>query len=171
MAVRRSPGRWRGSFVLRGYDEAQICTQGHIVSMYAETHPDKKQAHCITCGSPTIMACQHCDEPIRGYLHGSGETRALRTPPSFCHKCGKPHPWMQDRLETARELLYHDDKLSLEEREKLWGLLKFVMSDPRSDLAPAKKKLFEIGIVKAVPATREFLLDLMAKFGAEMLKS
>lgn len=90
--------------------------------------------------------------------------------PYFCHKCGRPYPWMEDRLETAKELLNHDDKLSLEERERLWGLLQYVMTDPKSDLAPAKKKLFEIGIVKALPATREFFLDLMAKLGAEMLK-
>jgi hypothetical protein len=78
---------------------------------------------------------------------------------------------MEDRLHTAKELLYHDDKLSLDEREKLWGLLQYVMSDPKSDMAPAKKKLFEIGIVKALPATREFFLDFMAKLSAEMLKS
>lgn len=77
---------------------------------------------------------------------------------------------MEDRLQTAKELLDHDDKLSLEEREKLWGLLQYVMSDPKSDLVPAKKKLFEIGIAKALPATREFFLDLMAKLGAEILK-
>jgi hypothetical protein len=77
---------------------------------------------------------------------------------------------MEDRLQTAQELLYNDDKLSLEEREKLWGLLQYVMSDPKSDLAPAKRKLFEIGIAKALPATREFFLDLMAKLGAEMMK-
>jgi hypothetical protein len=63
-----------------------------------------------------------------------------------------------------------DDKLSLEEREKLWGLLQYVMTDPKSDMAPAKKKLFEIGIAKALPATLEFFLDLMAKLGAEILK-
>ena len=78
---------------------------------------------------------------------------------------------MEDRLSTAKELLDHDDKLTIEEREKLWGLLQYVMSDPKSDMVPAKKKLFEIGISKALPTTREFFLDLMAKFGAEMLKS
>jgi hypothetical protein len=77
---------------------------------------------------------------------------------------------MEDRLQTAKELLYHDDKLTQEDREKLWDLLRYVMSDPKSDLAPAKKKLFEIGIAKALPATREFFLDLLAKLGAEMLK-
>jgi hypothetical protein len=77
---------------------------------------------------------------------------------------------MEDQLSTAKELLWHDDKLTLEEREKLWGPLQYVMSDPKADLASAKKKLFEIGIAKALPATREFSLDLMAKFGAEMVK-
>ena len=77
---------------------------------------------------------------------------------------------MEDRLQTAKELLWHDDKLSPEEREKLWGILQYVMSDPKSDLVPAKKKLFEIGIAKALPATREFFLELMAKLAAEMLK-
>jgi hypothetical protein len=33
----------------------------------------------------------------------------------------------------------------------------------KSDLVPAKKKLFEIGIAKALPATRELLLDFVAK--------
>ena len=76
-----------------------------------------------------------------------------------------------DRLSTAKELLDHDDKLSLEDREKLWGLLQYVMSDPKSDMVPAKRKLFEIGLGKALPATREFFLDFMAKYLAEMTKS
>jgi len=77
---------------------------------------------------------------------------------------------MEDRLQTAKELLYHDDKLSFEEREKLWGLLQYVMSDPKSDMVPAKKKLFEIGIAKAAAGTRDVLLDLLAKYAAEMSK-
>jgi hypothetical protein len=89
--------------------------------------------------------------------------------PSFCHKCGRPYPWMEERLQTAKELLSHDEKLSLEEREKLWDLLRYVMSDPKSDLTPAKKKLFEIKIAKALPARREFFLDFMAKLAAELL--
>jgi len=157
-----------------GYDGAQICLQGHIISMFAETDPGRYEEHCSRCGSPTIMACPRCQEPMRGYHHNaySSSIEAVPTEPrSFCHKCGKPYPWMEDRLETAKELLYHDDKLSLEDREKLWGLLQYVMSDPKADLAPAKRKLFEIGIAKALPATREFFLDYLAKLSAEMMKS
>jgi hypothetical protein len=46
---------------------------------------------------------------------------------------------MEHRLQTARELLDHADKLTLEDREKLWGQLQYVMSDPKSDMAPAKR--------------------------------
>jgi len=77
---------------------------------------------------------------------------------------------MEDRLQTAKELLDHDDKLSLEEREKLWSLLRYVMSNPKSDLAPAKKKLIEINLGKAAATTRDFVLDLVAKYFAEMSK-
>lgn len=171
MLTRVRGGR-RGNLIsLRGYDGAQVCKQGHIVSMFAESHPEKKQDHCIHCGAATVMVCLHCEEPIRGYLHGSHSANIPEVPPSFCHKCGKPYPWMQDRLETAKELLDHDDKLSLDDRKKLWGQLQYVMSDPKSDLAPAKKKLFEIGLARALPATREFFLDFLAKLSAEMMKS
>jgi hypothetical protein len=73
-------------------------------------------------------------------------------------------------LQTPKELLDHDDKLSMGDRAKLCGLLQYVMSAPKSDLAPAKKKLFEIGIAKALPATGEFFLDSLARLRAEMIR-
>jgi hypothetical protein len=77
---------------------------------------------------------------------------------------------MEDRLQTAKELLYHDDKLSQEDREKLWDLLRYVMSDPKSGLVPAKRKLIEINLAKATASIREAVLDLLAKYFAEMSK-
>jgi hypothetical protein len=91
--------------------------------------------------------------------------------PNFCHKCGHAYPWMEDRLKTAKELLNHDDKLSYDERENLWGLLQYVMSDPKSDLVPANKKLIEISLAKAAAATRDFVTSFMAQYFAEMSKS
>jgi hypothetical protein len=37
-------------------------------------------------------------------------------------------------------------------------------------LVPAKRKLIEIRLQSALAATREFILDFLAKFGAEMSK-
>jgi hypothetical protein len=90
--------------------------------------------------------------------------------PSFCHKCGRPYPWMEDRLQTAPELLYHDDKLTENDREQLWPLLMDVMSNPDDDLTPAKRKLTDIKLTKARQVTREIITDLVAKTIAEMFK-
>lgn len=148
------------------YYAAQICLLGHVHNVEGKTE-FKRNERCPQCGNPCIDSCQNCKAPIRGRdLHFLHEYQR----PSFCYNCGRPYPWMKDRLDTARELLNQDDKLSLEEREKLWGLLQHVMSDPKSDLAPAKKKLFELGLGKAAAATKDVLLDFVAKYAAEMSK-
>jgi hypothetical protein len=77
---------------------------------------------------------------------------------------------MEDRLQTARELLYHDDKLTEEDRERLWDLLQYVMSSPKADLVPAKRKLIDINLGKAGQVTREIITDLISKTIAEVLK-
>ncbi len=69
-----------------------------------------------------------------------------------------------------RELLYHDDKLTMDDRTKLWDDLQYVMSDPKADLVPSKKKLIEIRLGKATGYVREIILDLIAKTAAEVVK-
>jgi len=144
---------------------AQICTRGHVQTSLGERMDSK---HCSKCGAECIHECQHCGETIRGM-----EIRypASYKRPEFCHKCGKPYPWMAERLNTARELLYHDDQLTQEDREQFTELLQYVMSNPKGELAPAKKRLIEIKFLpKAAKATREFVLDYLAKATAEMSK-
>ncbi len=148
------------------YYPAHICLRGHVKSSDGKVDVEPGE-HCQQCGDPIIDACPRCKAPIRG--QDSYLTHAYERP-SFCYKCGRPYPWMEDRLQTAKELLDHDDKLSLEEREKLWGLLQYVMSDPKSDLVPAKKKLIEISLAKAAAATQDFVTTLLAKYAAEMSK-
>jgi hypothetical protein len=142
------------------YVAAQICLRGHVLNVDGTDF--ERGEYCPKCGEASIDACQHCRVAIRG-----GEIYAPTSDynlPHFCHKCGRPYPWMADRLSTAKELLDHDDKLSLDERERLWSLLQYVMSDPKSDLAPAKKKLFDIGLAKATAATRDFFIEFGAKY-------
>jgi len=148
------------------YYDAQICIRGHVRS--SGGFPFKSGEHCTKCGSPCIDDCQKCREPIRGQNANSDFTGYAA--PSFCHGCGRPYPWMEDRFQTAKELLYHDDRLLQQDREKLWDLLQYVMSDPKSDLVPAKKKLISINLEKATTATREFVENIIAKYAAEMSK-
>jgi len=159
-----------GERAYEGYDTARICENGHVITRYAESG-GKVEDYCSECGAKTITVCGHCEQKIRGHLHPSMPSIHEEPAPKFCHKCGKPYPWMENRLQTAKELLYHDDKLSLEDREKLWGLLQYVMSNPKSDLVHAKKKLIEISLGKATATIREAVLDLLAKYFAEMSKT
>ena len=55
---------------------------------------------------------------------------------------------MEDRLKTARELLRQDEKLTIADREELFDILREVMSDPKSPLTPAKRKLIDIKLEK-----------------------
>lgn len=44
------------------------------------------------------------------------------------------------------------------------------MSDPKSDLALAKKKLFEINLEKAKAETKDFIQGVIAKMSVEAMK-
>jgi hypothetical protein len=155
----RDSGRVVGRTPDGRYYDAQICLRGHVRS-HAGT-PFTSGDHCSKCGSACIDECSSCREPIRG--------RSVDTDwsgydlPSYCHGCGRPYPWMEERLRTAKDLLDHDDKLTLDDRKRLWDLLQHVMSDPKSDLAPSKKKLIEIDLEKAKDATKDFIQGLLAK--------
>jgi hypothetical protein len=72
-----------------------------------------------------------------------------------------------DKLGTAHDLLFHDDKLTYEERKELWNLLQYVMSSPKTDLALAKSKLIAIKIQNAAPI-KDFVTDFLAKYAAEI---
>ncbi|HLY98602.1 MAG TPA: DUF2321 domain-containing protein [Candidatus Angelobacter sp.] len=149
------------------YVAAQICLRGHILK--ADGMDFERGEHCPQCGEVGIDSCKHCKAAIRGGEVSAHPDNYKR--PNFCHKCGRAYPWMEDRLKTAKELLNHDDKLSYDERENLWGLLQYVMSDPKSDLVPANKKLIEISLANAATVTRDLVTDFMAKYFAEMSKS
>jgi hypothetical protein len=148
------------------HSAAQICLKGHVQHYYCEAFDSK--AYCTSCGSVCIDECPQCKEPIRGGRLDRSPQDYVR--PQFCHRCGKPYPWMQNRLSTAKDLLWHADKLSPEDRNALWEDLQYVMADPKGDLAPAKRKLIDIRLDGAGQFIKEAVLELMAKTAAEMMK-
>ena len=150
------------------YCDAQICVQGHVQSSEGYFEGGER---CAKCGAACIDQCQYCRTPIRGRLADSPlQNYDL---PFYCRapECGRPYPWMLDKVETARELLYDIENLSQDERDELWDLLSFVMSDPKSGWALAKTKLIGIKLAKVSKASREALLDFIAKVAAEVMKS
>lgn len=144
---------------------AQICTKGHV--QHFDGMPFEVKAYCKQCGSACISECRHCKEPIQGIMKYRA---AYYSRPQYCHHCGQAYPWMEDTLSTVRELLNHDDKLSPEEKDKLLGEFRDYVSDPKSEKAAVKKKLFDIKLDRATAWVREAILDLTAKTIAESLK-
>ena len=158
----RAAGRTPGSI----YRDAQICINGHVRS--SGGLQINSGEHCNKCGQVCIEDCLKCGEPIRGQVADS--FRVGYDVPSFCHACGNPYPWMEELLKTAKELLWHDEKLKLEDREKVWDCLRYVMSDPKADLVPAKKTLIGIYLAKAGDFTRESIENIIAKIAIESMK-
>ncbi len=148
------------------YCEAQICVQGHVQSSEGSFAGGER---CTKCGAACIDQCQYCRAPIRGRLANSPLLHYDL--PFYCHapECGLAYPWMLDKLETARELLCDIESLSLDERDELWDLITFVMSDPQSGWAQAKTKLIRIKLAKVSKESREALLDFTAKVAAEVM--
>jgi hypothetical protein len=120
---RRDSNRAEGVNLDGIHCDAQICLSGHVLHCDGSRFDPK--AHCTQCGASCIDECPSCKEPIRGIEIHTPVTYYRR--PSYCHGCGKPYPWMKERLDTARQLLYHDDKLTERDREELWPLLQYVM--------------------------------------------
>ena len=83
---------------------------------------------------------------------------------------GTPIPWMEERLRTVRELLSNEKKLSVDDLRSLLEDLQYVMSDPKAELVPAKRRLIEFKLEDVSKSVREFVLDLAAKVIVESAK-
>jgi hypothetical protein len=164
---KRDDGRVLGRTPDGLHYDACICLHGHVLTSSGD-HPFTPGEHCGKCGSAVIDECPNCHEPIRGMRVDTSVV--YYKPPSYCHGCGRALPWMQEKLATAKDLLDHDTKLNLDDRERLWNLLQYVMSDPKSDVTQGKKKLIEIDLAKAMDGTKDFIQGLMAKTIVEAAK-
>lgn len=128
-----------------GYDVAQICLNGHVITDSLRSYPHHGKKFCDQCGEGTISKCSECSTPIQGHYHVDGvigfshDYRA----PSFCHECGSPFPWTVASIEAAKELADEIDGLSDEEREQFRTSVEQIVSDnPRTSLAASRIKRF-----------------------------
>src|SRR5438552_3658159 len=104
--------------VASGYDIAQICLSGHVITTTARTSADHTENFCSRCGAQTITVCPQCKQPIRGFYHVPGIISLTRnySRPAHCPNCGTPYPWTQSALKTAQDLAA-DSTLAADEKE------------------------------------------------------
>lgn len=120
------------------YDSAQICLNGHVINENYHEYPSHNQNHCDKCGEQTIFKCPKCSTEIRGHyeVSGIGDLTGSYQAPNFCHACGNPYPWIQKKIEAAKEMAEELDELNDEEKQKLkLSLDDLIVENPKTEVA------------------------------------
>ena len=109
-------------------------SRGEINAFMAQQAPAKGlPAFCTRCGASNVAACQHCETRIEVDYPGST--------PGYCGGCGKPFPWTDTALSSAKEYTDELDQLSQEEKTALKGTFDDLTSDTaKTPLAASRFK-------------------------------
>lgn len=161
-----SDGRFTIHRVRRqGYDIAQVCLNGHVVTSVTQSIPERMRKFCESCGEPTITTCPSYDQPIPGAYLDSVVIGARYEPPAFCGDCGKPFPWTERRLGVARELAHEAGQLSAEEKQQLADSLDDLTRDtPRTQVAAGRfRRLVAKAGIETGSALRAVLVDVVSE--------
>src|SRR5690606_979746 len=135
---------------------------GHVINSSAASRPQSNQKFCAQCGAQTIMACQSCSTPIRGYYHVPGVIGFFDySKPAYCYNCGTAFAWTVASLSAASDLVDDLDMLSDEEKQQLKDSFPDLVRDtPRTAVAEGRfKRLTKKAGSEAVGAIRSVLID------------
>ena len=109
-----------------GWDHAQICPDGHVITADFYTSPEFGAEFCAACGKATLIACPSCSSPIRGKHMGSlGSYRR----PRHCHQCGAMFPWTARTLDEWQGIVDMMDGLNDEDRGRLKSSIDDIVAD------------------------------------------
>ncbi|WP_263373105.1 DUF2321 domain-containing protein [Granulicella aggregans] len=119
-------------------------------------------AFCPRCGVDNINGCLHCETIIDDDI----EHRSER--PSYCCACGKPFPWTEAALATAREYTDELEQLNAEDNAALKATFPdLTVETARTGLAASRfKKL----IAKVAPAAGDVLRKILVDVATEAAK-
>lgn len=146
---------------------AHICTNGHVISSASETSEIRSIKFCTKCSAPIIGKCSFCSANITGKysaeMFGISGQRYDR--PAYCHNCGKPYPWTESALEAMKEIIWEDEDLFDDEKERMNQSLPDLLTEtPRTDLAIMRVKKFAMRATKGVGSA---LLSFIVEHGCE----
>jgi hypothetical protein len=151
----------------KGYDAAQVCVNGHLITTFFHTQPEHNKRFCDECGSATTYACSKCSAEIRGHYYQPGvmDLTIPGPPPSFCHNCGNPYPWTEQRLTAARAIAEDAELLDEKEKEVLKESVdELVRNKPGAPGAAVKyKKLATKAGRQVAEALRSILVDVVSE--------
>ena len=120
-----------------------------------------RQPFCSECGAPTLDACQDCKSPI---LKGHR--------PAYCGQCGKPFPWTEISLTTAREYTDELDELSSEDKLALKATFADLTVDsPKTEIAANRFKKILLKLAPDVAETiRKTIVEIASTTAVKLIK-
>lgn len=160
---------------------AIYCRNGHFNGFVPELNPSSRYvgvyhdweekkareklarlAFCPQCGVDNINGCLHCETTIED----DEEYRSER--PSYCCACGKPFPWTETALATAREYTDEIEGLSTEEKSAFKATFSDLTVDTaRTGLAASR---FMKYIRKIGPKAGDVLMQIITGVATEAAK-
>jgi hypothetical protein len=122
------------------------------------------QAFCTRCGARNITACEACQTPINHRF--AGETH------SYCAGCGKPFPWTETALTTAREYADELEELSNEDKTILKATFTDLTVDsPKTEIAASRfKSILRKLAPDAAETIRKTIVEIASETAVKLLK-
>lgn len=97
------------------FDQAQICENGHAISIGKDNLTDDK--FCSGCGAKVLSACPKCNAPITAAAKGITPTYFVEIEvPQYCGNCGAPYPWTERAIAAEEEMKRLEEEENLNER-------------------------------------------------------
>jgi hypothetical protein len=135
------------------YDNAIICSNGHVINRAMEKEPHNNAEHCKDCGGEAVTKCPKCKSGIEGaelisgsrqttarinYLGGRGSSSppkvttsigSYNKSPNYCKACGEAYPWTENKIKEAIQILCEFGELSDAEKETIEEDVKNITKD------------------------------------------
>ena len=88
--------------------------------------------------------------------------------PAYCHKCGKPFPWTENKIQTAIQIFAEFGGLDNEEKKTIENDIRNISRDiPQGELAAMRiKKIWQ----KYGKIAYNVIMEFVSKTAAEILK-
>lgn len=177
------------------YEVAQICENGHIITIRYNSEPHSRKDFCPECGANTFTECPHCRAPLQGSLVQKVATSyAVRSYhydeysntendfrdiyhdakfkfPKYCHVCGKPLPWTEAILKESSELIDLMDELTDEQKQALKEYIPNIITETSSTKSSAIKitRLLKPVGEELAQALKSTLIDQTVKTALQLL--
>lgn len=151
------------------YRRAQICNNGHLITMSADTSPELRAPCCSKCGASTIEACPSCNAMLRGSFYVPGIIGWCDYDlPLHCHECGAPYPWTSKSIQRASELIKDSSDVDAATQDGLIELLPDLISEtPATPLAQTRLKKF---VAAAGRTAGDALIKILVSVSSEVIK-